>query len=533
MITLPQNNAARDRFYNSQTSQFGIGDIPPEVFGRLNVHAQQSLKDGRTVPINPSYFANSQGSTQGTSLLGAGTVAPGPLEQPAPVQQTFSNNPSPNALTTPVKQDGGQELYPNAFGLDFPVGQENPATLTTAPVLNSNNGAKLKPSQLAFDGFSGSLFDNIRQNQGAFELDEAFKDLYSQYYTADGEKRAIYGEDGELIDIAFDASFDPNGIDQGQAGRDDALNFALTQAGVYGLKEAFLTSKEGIKFLTETGIGSALNTSFAHMLDPTALITDSSVDWLASSSALESATPATLAGGITAGLTGKTLADIVVGGNNTGSTSGAALSGALAFALGGGPLGIGAAAFLGGTIGGFAAKGKKLHAGEYNIGNTFKRLQDQSLFGKDQDKAFAKNLALARLSNPNEGDDSTGDALHEVADRVNVNVKEQTILGFKELIQEGHVSKQEILANLSNDLELFRGDIEKINGPAPKPQQQTQVSSPDSTFEEAGPETPEPFNFEPEQVKKKKEKPKTKPTTQTSPSGLKGEPVILAPSLMG
>ena len=52
-IQLQQNNQARDRFFSSQASQFNMADVPPEVFGRLNVHAQQRLKEGGTVPINP------------------------------------------------------------------------------------------------------------------------------------------------------------------------------------------------------------------------------------------------------------------------------------------------------------------------------------------------------------------------------------------------------------------------------------------------------------------------------------------------
>jgi hypothetical protein len=132
------------------------------------------------------------------------------------------------------------------------------------------------------------------------------------------------------------------------------------------------------------------------------------------------------------------------------------------------------------------------------------------------------------MANPEEGDSSASKAVHRLAGRVNVNAKEQTIKGITELIQEGHVSKNQILDNLSGDLKLYRKDIEAINGPAPKPTQ-TQVSAPDSTFEEPL-EEPEPFN--PAPAIKKKEKPKTQPTTQTGPKGLADEPVLSVPKLM-
>ena len=202
--------------------------------------------------------------------------------------------------------------------------------------------------------------------------------------------------------------------------------------------------------------------------------------------------------------------------------------------MGTGLWGIAAGAFIGSVGGGFAGKGKKLHQGERNVGETFKNLQKQNLFQSDQNASFAKNLALARLGNPEEGDDSVGDALHEVNNRVNVNVKEQTLLGFKELIEEGHVGKRELLDNMTADLRLYRKEVEGFNDPrpalAPQPQEKN-ISVPDSALVE---EEPQPV-FAPPGASTPKPKPKPKKKKQetilTSPSGLGEEPIIFTPSL--
>ena len=143
---------------------------------------------------------------------------------------------------------------------------------------------------------------------------------------------------------------------------------------------------------------------------------------------------------------------------------------------------------------------------------------------------------MARLGNPEEGDDSVGDALHEVNDRVNVNVKEQTLLGFKELIEEGHVGKRELLDNMTADLRLYRKEVEGFNDPrpalAPQPQEKN-ISVPDSALveEEPQPVFAPPGASTPKPKPKPKPKKKKQPTILTSPSGLGEEPIIFTPSL--
>lgn len=159
--------------------------------------------------------------------------------------------------------------------------------------------------------------------------------------------------------------------------------------------------------------------------------------------------------------------------SSLGGTAGSMAGSLIAAGAGFGPVGIAVGAFLGAIGGagiGAAISGKKkLHAGEMSIGNSFLAIQDQNLFSGDRNADFAKNLALARLQNPNEGDDSTGDALHEIAKRINVNVPEQTILGFQQLIAEGHRTRSQIEEGLVQDLSLFKGKFATggiVHGPA-------------------------------------------------------------------
>ena len=526
MITINQNQA-RDRFFSSPHGTFGISEIPPEVFARFNVHKQQRLKEGHKTNVNPAYFKSIRGDTstptQGTSLLGVGRSAPGPLSQtPQEAPNYFA--PQPTATRR-------QDLGPPAFNAPQEgTGLGSTPNALTAPKLSQRAN---KPIIDNYKGFNSPLFGKIRDNESALAIDEYYQDLYNQFYTEDGQQRAIYDENDELIDLSLDISAESAGFDESGIGRQEAINDLLGQAGLYGLKEAFLTSPEGVKFLASSGIGKALSTPISQMIDPTAMVIDSSVDWIAPSSKLKSATLGSALNSISAGIAGKTLGDIIVGGSSSTGNLGSVLGGGTAALMGAGPWGIAAGALIGSLGGGFAGKGKKLHQGERNLGESFKNIQKQNLFEADQNASFAKNLALARLGNPEEGDDSVGDALHEVNKRVNVNVKEQTLLGFKELIEQGHVGKRELLENLTGDLELYRKDIEGFRDPRPAPAPQVKkakmtVPDPEIVEEEAPPVFAPPGVSEPTPTKKKK---KPQETILTSPSGLGEEPIIFKPSL--
>ena len=533
MITINQNQA-RDRFFSSPHGAFGISEIPPEVFGRLNPHAQQALKDGRTVPVNPGFFQSIRGDTstptQGTSLLGRGRSQPGPLSQtPQEAPGFFAPQALASSADSNLSSPGLTALGPTPNAV-------------TAPKLNQGTS---KPIIDNYPGFSSSLFGKIRDYESSLAIDEYYQDLYEKYYTEEGNKRAIYDDNDELIDLAFDISAESAGFDESGLGRQEAINDLLSQAGLYGLKQSFLTSPEGVKFLAESGIGKFLDTPLSSVFGSggssaaaakagSAAAAKAGGAAAAKGGATAGSTVGSAASAIAAGLAGKTLGDIVVGGSSPDGTLGAVLGGGTAALMGTGLWGIAAGAFIGSVGGGFAGKGKKLHQGERNFGESFKNIQHQNLFQSDQNASFAKNLALARLGNPEEGDDSVGDALHEVNNRVGVNVKEGTLLGFKELIEEGHVGKRELLDNMTADLRLYRKEVEGFNDPrpalAPQPQEKN-ISVPDSALVE---EEPQPV-FAPPGASTPKPKPKPKkkkqPTILTSPSGLGEEPIIFTPSL--
>ena len=543
MIKINQNQA-RDRFFSSPHGAFGISEIPPEVFGRLNPHAQQALKDGRTVPVNPGFFQSIRGDTstptQGTSLLGRGRSQPGPLSQtPQEAPGFFAPQALASSADSNLSSPGLTALGPTPNAV-------------TAPKLNQGTS---KPIIDNYPGFSSSLFGKIRDYESSLAIDEYYQDLYEKYYTEEGNKRAIYDDNDELIDLAFDISAESAGFDESGLGRQEAINDLLSQAGLYGLKQSFLTSPEGVKFLAESGIGKFLDTPLSSVFgsggsSAAAAKAGSAAAAKAGGAAAAKAGGAAAAKGgatagstvgsaasaIAAGLAGKTLGDIVVGGSSSSGTLGAVLGGGTAALMGTGLWGIAAGAFIGSVGGGFAGKGKKLHQGERNFGESFKNIQHQNLFQSDQNASFAKNLALARLGNPEEGDDSVGDALHEVNNRVGVNVKEGTLLGFKELIEEGHVGKRELLDNMTADLRLYRKEVEGFNDPrpalAPQPQEKN-ISVPDSALveEEPQPVFAPPGASTPKPKPKPKPKKKKQPTILTSPSGLGEEPIIFTPSL--
>ena len=546
MIKINQNQA-RDRFFSSPHGAFGISEIPPEVFGRLNPHAQQALKDGRTVPVNPGFFQSIRGDTstptQGTSLLGRGRSQPGPLSQ--------TLQEAPGFLASERRDYLGPPIIDNYEGFNSPSfgkTREHESALARRDYL--------RPTIIDnYPGFSSSLFGKIREHESALAIDGYYRDLYEKYYTEEGNKRAIYDDNDELIDLAFDISAESAGFDESGLGRQEAINDLLSQAGLYGLKQSFLTSPEGVKFLAESGIRKFLDTPLSSVFgsggsSAAAAKAGSAAAAKAGSAAAAKAGGAAAAKGgatagstvgsaasaIAAGLAGKTLGDIVVGGSSSDGTLGAVLGGGTAALMGTGLWGIAAGAFIGSVGGGFAGKGKKLHQGERNFGESFKNIQHQNLFQSDQNASFAKNLALARLGNPEEGDDSVGDALHEVNNRVGVNVKEGTLLGFKELIEEGHVGKRELLDNMTADLRLYRKEVEGFNDPrpalAPQPQEKN-ISVPDSALveEEPQPVFAPPGASTPKPKPKPKPKKKKQPTILTSPSGLGEEPIIFTPSL--
>lgn len=495
-IKLPQNNQARDRFFGSQASQFNMADVPPEVFGRLNVHAQQRLKEGGTVPINPQYYQSIKGSTeaptQGTSLLGAGRSAPGPMTQPQAIQDSF-NPPASSPSYAPIPE---QATSPAPF---TPLtSQPEPTQFTTQPVNTGGGGGGDKRWDATPDG----------RRIGA-----------------------------QLEELMMAEDYNPNSAFYQQKTGD-----LLMQAAQMGIGESLLTSS-----LLPEALRTSITQSLATVIPGTAGFgagagagaASQGAEMMASQSAGSAAgvSVGTALSGASYGYIGNTLGELVMGEAGLHTDIGSAVGGAAGFYLAygtamGGPIGAGIGAFLG-AVGGAAFGGPSIHAGEEALGESFLGIQNSGHFTGDRDADFAKHLALARIKNPQEGDDSTSDGLHEIAGRVNVNVKEQTILGFKQLIEEGHVPKQDILDSIEGDLELYRKDIESITDP--QTYEAAPVALPDTFFEAppTPPTTPEPQAVQQESKPKTKakEKPKTDTTNPTGPQGVKTEPVLWKPSL--
>tara|TARA_R100001594_G_scaffold33372_3_gene61964 strand:+ start:1719 stop:3248 length:1530 start_codon:yes stop_codon:yes gene_type:complete len=497
LINIGRDNSARDRFYNQGSSQFGISDVPPEVFGRLNVHAQRRLKEGGTVPINPGFYKASQDKPVATSLLGAGPVAPGMETQPARVVAQYNPPSVEGKVEAPVygaPDASGALPDPEMRSLDLPV-MEQPQGAASLPITSKDFNETV--NFLAGNEFADSL--KGEQQDRAIKLS------------------------GQLQGMINEGSFDPSGPYSAEK-----MSSLLSQVGSYGLGEAFMKSQLAPKALTKFMGTTIPGTSGLPTLTP-------GLDSLGT-------TFGKAMGGASAGFIGNTLAELIMGEEGLHTDIGSGVGGAIGFALGtgasmGGPIGAGIGALVGGVAG--AAFGDpSLHGGEESVGRAFYSLEaNTSQFTGDRFADFAKNMALARLANPNEGADSVSDALRGMGDRVinEGDVDSQTVLGFKQLIQEGYATKQEILDAMGNDLELFRKDVEAIKEPEPveKP-----VAVPDSeiTFNEPAPKPPTPpeptFIKEGEKPKPKaKEKPKTPPTTQTGPRGLDSEPPVYKPSL--
>lgn len=484
-IQLQQNNQARDRFFSSQASQFNMADVPPEVFGRLNVHAQQRLKEGGTVPINPGYYQSIKGSTaaptQGTSLLGAGRSAPGPMTQPQPVQDSFNPQaPAPSTSTTaPTPEQATSFAPPTPL-----TSQPEPTQFTTQPVNTGGGGDKRWDS------------------------------------TAEGRQIG-----GRLQELMMADDYNPNSAFYQQKTGD-----LLMEGAKYGLSQSLFQT---LPTATQATISSAMGTIIPGtpgVFGPGSL--PSPMPGTINSLGTAGTTIGAALTGASYGFIGNTLSELVMGEEGLHTDVGSGVGGTIGFAMGG-PIGAGIGSFLGG-IAGAAFGGPSIHAGEEAVGESFLGIQNSGHFTGDRDADFAKHLALARIKNPQEGDDSTSDGLQEIAGRVNVNVKEQTILGFKQLIEEGHVPKQDILDSIEGDLELYRKDIESITDP--QKYEAAPVALPDTFFE--APPTPPTTTPEPQAVQqeskpktKAKEKPKTDTTNPTGPQGVKTEPVLWKPSL--
>jgi hypothetical protein len=480
-IQLTPNEQARDKFFNSPHGTFGISDIPPEVFARFNVHKQQRLLEGHKTNVNPAYFKSIKGSTatptQGTSLLGAGRSAPGPMTQPQAIQESF-NPPASSPSYAPIPEQATSPVPSTPL-----TSQPEPTQFTTQPVSTGGGGDKR--------------------------------------WDATPEGRRI---GNQLHDLISAEDYNPNSAFYQQKTGDllmEAAQLGLTQSLIKTLPAA---TQATIANTMSTIIPGTPGTFGPGMFPP------SDPGTIPSLGTAGTTVGAALTGA-SYGFIGNTLSELVMGEEGLQTDVGSGVGGAIGFAVGG-PIGAGIGSFLGG-IAGAAFGGPSIHAGEEAVGESFLGIQNAGHFTGDANADFAKNLALARIKNPQEGDDSTGDGLHEIAGRVNVNVKEQTILGFKQLIEEGHVPKQDILDSLAGDLELYRKDIESIT--EPQPITETPVALPD-TFFEAPPEpptTPEPQAVQQESKPKTKakEKPKTPTTNPTGPQGVKSEPVLFKPSL--
>ena len=504
-IQLQTDNESRKKFYESGASQFGVKDVPPEVFGRLNVHAQRRLMEGKTVPINPGFYQASQDKPVATSLLGAGPVAPGQMTQPAEVVAQYNPTSPQGTVQAPVysaPDTSGRLPQPDMKSLSVPKKPES--------------------SDVKIDEIK-SLLGSIPESQ--------------LKYAPAGEKR-FATDAGSGRSLGNRPIMTPQGLGYLQGTEDlsaQRINDLLTQTGSYLLSD-FAIDKLSASFPSvKSALGTTIpGTSGLPTLKP-------GLDSLGT-------TFGTAMAGASAGYLGYTLSEIVTGElgyyeQDYAGEIGAAAGGAAGFALAtgttlGGPIGAGLGAFLGGSMGTMIG-GEKLHGGEESVGRTFYALEaNTQQFSGDRFADFAKNMALARLANPNEGADSISDALRGMGDRV-INEKDvdsQTVLGFKQLIKEGYATKQEILDAMGNDLELFRKDVEAIKEP-PRP---IPVAKPDSEIKipESAP-APEPPTLSTQPViAEQEEKPKPTPrprtsTIKTSPRGLRGtKPRTFAPSLM-
>ena len=514
-IQLQPDNESRKKFYESGSSQFGVKDVPPEVFGRLNVHAQRTLMEGGTVPINPHFYAATRDKPVATSLLGAGPVAPGQMTQPAEVVAQY-NPPSPQGtVEAPVysaPDTSGRLPQPEMKSLTVPK-------LKSPFVPKKPSGNRLT---VKFDEIT-SLLDSIPEAK-------------LKYAPAGGKRFATDAGSGRSLRNR--PIMTPQGLGYLQGTEDlsaQRINDLLNQTGSYLLSDfamdKLIKSFPSVKAGLGTKIGSIPSASNIYGYPGS-----------------ESITIGSALGGASAGYMGYTLSELITGEmgyyeQGMAGEIGGAVGGAAGFALAtgtalGGPIGAGLGAFLGGSMGTMMG-GEKLHSGEQSVGSTFYALEaNTQQFSGDRFADFAKNMALARLANPNEGADSISDALRGMGDRViNENdVDSQTVLGFKQLIKEGYATKQEILDSMGYDLELFRKDVEAIK----EPSRPTPVAKPDSEIKipESAPAPKPPALPTQPVIAEQEEKPKPTPrpktsTIKTSPSGLKGtKPRTFAPSLM-
>ncbi|QDP59041.1 MAG: hypothetical protein Unbinned6242contig1001_9 [Prokaryotic dsDNA virus sp.] len=519
-IQLQSDNEARKKFYDSGGGQFAMKDIPPEVFGRLNVHAQERLKGGHTVPINPGFYAASRDKPVATSLLGAGPVAPGQMTQPAEVVAQYN----PSVVTPSGQQVTQAPVYskPDASG-ELGAPKLKPLSLTSPiePAIQGKPSGGPKPST-AVKSFKGEV-------------------------TPGGSVQ------GSPVYTPYGVGY----VQNADAYSDEKLNSLLSQAGSYLLGQQLMKSSVA----SSLGISQAMNVPLANVSTGGVATTTYPVGTYGESMAGVPGqtttmptggeiTGGTLLSGASAGYMGYTLSEIITGEmgyyeQDYAGEAGAAAGGTAGFVIGtalGSPI---LGAFLGAALGGTAGTmmgGEKLHGGEESVGSTFYALEARTgQFTGDRFADFAKNMALARLANPNAGADSISDALRGMGDRVinEGDVDSQTIEGFKQLIKEGYVTKEEILSGIQMDLELFRKDVEAIKEP-PRP---TPVAKPDSEIKIPEPApAPQPPQMptqpmamaqpEPTKPKAKSKRQKTS-TIMTSPMGIEEEPMIYIPSIGG
>ena len=117
---------------------------------------------------------------------------------------------------------------------------------------------------------------------------------------------------------------------------------------------------------------------------------------------------------------------------------------------------------------------KKLHAGEYTIGNTIQSVLEQGIAGNTPMADPEIALAYARLANPDSGGDSTGDAFNELVGR-NIlpgtsyarsdDIDRHTMVGFNKMISLGLISPEALNKALDKDLALFKNPefLQKLN----------------------------------------------------------------------
>jgi hypothetical protein len=418
------SSSSGNSFYDSAPGRFSVGEVPNEVFNSLNVHQQQTLNEGKTVNLNPAFFKvgrdNGTLGQQGTSILGAGRSDPGTLEQitrPSSVLASGGGKPNNGNFTVPLRL---ADRFAQTGNFNKPLTYQQ-ALDRALSRMNTEQKAELRIKIQELNDLRRAGGD-VAENPGEFGLEEEV----------------------DLNQVLLEgANFILSGIASQTAG-----------IGVVAAGETLATNSTGLATNGTSGtINSVLNTQ---------------IGGVAVGTLLGAAAAAKL--GHTVGQFGAQALGHID--DTDADDVGAAVGGAVGAYVGSiVPLvGTILGAFIGAAIGSFLGglAGEKLHDGEREVGGVYHLLEQDSQFTGDPDKDFDKNLVLARFATEgHQGDDSVSDGLR-IADRVvsEGDIKAATERGIRQLIEEGHMTKEEMQVFMVNDMVAYQYVLDDVIEPS-------------------------------------------------------------------